>query len=228
MRHVLPQPFQQKPEIEIGLSRKSLWKSLPGNEVKAHDIHRRPLEFLRRLYHRKDCQFDPKRTVRGWNERRVSHSQTSAGRKQAGKRAQLQTCCYPSRKRKNDHQARAAGPESRVLIHRGLLPGLESSWSLPSWIVKLPGTSDSLFSPSVCPCSNGNACTAALCLPNHRILWASPLLSRSTHSLMESNSALGWIRPRASFIPNLDYFGNTFRDFWADEIWLILEIGLML
>lgn len=48
MRRVFPQPSQQKPEIELGASRKSSWKGLLGNEVKAHDIHGGPVAFLRR------------------------------------------------------------------------------------------------------------------------------------------------------------------------------------
>lgn len=45
MTHGSTQSCQQKPGIEMELSRKVLWKTLLPNSMNRHDIHKRPIKF---------------------------------------------------------------------------------------------------------------------------------------------------------------------------------------
>jgi len=45
MTHRSIQQYLQKPGLEMGFSRKVLWKVLLPNRMNTHDIHRRPTKF---------------------------------------------------------------------------------------------------------------------------------------------------------------------------------------
>lgn len=56
MTHGSPEISQQKPEIEMELSSKDLWRNLLSNEVNSCDKHRKLTKFLRMLYQRNHYQ----------------------------------------------------------------------------------------------------------------------------------------------------------------------------
>lgn len=56
MTHGCPEISQQKPEIEMELSSKDLWRNLLSNEVNSCDKHRKPTKFLRMLYQQNHYQ----------------------------------------------------------------------------------------------------------------------------------------------------------------------------
>lgn len=62
--HRSPQTTGQKTKIEMGLSRKYLWKRFFPTGVNLHVIHKKPTRFLRMLYHKKYCQLGLKETER--------------------------------------------------------------------------------------------------------------------------------------------------------------------
>lgn len=80
--HESPQPSQGNPEIEVGSSRKNLWRNLLANELNRCDIHWRPTRFLLILHQHKHCQLGLKGTEKKQNERRLTDSQHSTGKKQ--------------------------------------------------------------------------------------------------------------------------------------------------
>lgn len=89
--HESPQPSQGNPEIEVGSSRKNLWRNLLSNEANRCDIHWRPTRFLLILHQHKHCQLGLKGTEKKQNERRLTDTQHSRGKKQDDKITQLQT-----------------------------------------------------------------------------------------------------------------------------------------
>lgn len=66
------QPARQKTKIEMGLSRKYLWRRLSFIGMNLHDIHEKPTSFLRMIYQKKHCQLELKRIERGQNKRGLS------------------------------------------------------------------------------------------------------------------------------------------------------------
>ena len=79
-----PQPAQQKLKINMGLSRKDLWKNLLPHGINSKTYTRRPTRFLRILY--KQNQFGQAEPVRKEDKKR----KFSTSRKQTDKTVQFQ------------------------------------------------------------------------------------------------------------------------------------------
>lgn len=95
------QPSQEKPGIEMGLSREDLWRTLLCIDIHPLDIYRRPTGVLRMLYQQTHFQLGLKGTDTGQNEAKLSDIWDSVGRKWT-KNYSVTNMHYFSRKRKND------------------------------------------------------------------------------------------------------------------------------
>lgn len=136
--HESSQPSEQKPGIDMALSRKDLWKSLLSNEVNLHGIHGRPTRFLRILCWQEHCQLIQKMTEKRGNEKRLLYFQNSTGRKQTEKTTtNLQTHIYIFSMTNGgwswgqSHKLRMQNQEPRLwnISHKGLFSSFQIKWS---------------------------------------------------------------------------------------------------